>query len=68
MHAAVPVPIYRPGQTAVPHRGGCPTCEHFLGEFVAHGAHVVCRHGSPPVVHADPRGGCAFHLRAPGSD
>jgi hypothetical protein len=48
----LPVPIYRPGQTAVPHRGGCITCEHFHGEFVAHGAHAVCRRDDRPVVHA----------------
>jgi hypothetical protein len=64
----VPAQIYRPGQTAVPCRGGCRTCEHFHGEWMARGVHVVCRQGGRRQVQADPGAGCAFHQRAPGAD
>jgi hypothetical protein len=64
----VPVQIYRPGQTAVPGRGGCRTCTHFHGEQVASGVHVVCKKDGRRQVQASPAGGCAFHEREPGAD
>ena len=63
----LPVMIYRPGQTAAP-GGGCATCERFLGEWLACGAHALCRLGPHRQVQAQPARGCAFHLRAPGAD
>jgi hypothetical protein len=63
----LPVMIYRPGQTAAA-VGGCATCERFLGEWLAHGAHALCRRGPQRQVQAQPSRGCAFHLRAPGAD
>jgi hypothetical protein len=67
-----PVPrliaIYRPGQMAVPAGGGCRTCEHFQGRWIAREAHAVCCRGGRLQVQADPRAGCAFHLRAAGAD
>ncbi len=63
---SLPAMIYRPGGAAS--RGGCGTCEHFHGEWVARGAHAMCRRGARPLVHAQPTRGCAFHLRAPGAE
>lgn len=45
---------------------GCFTCEHFEGEFSAD--HVVCREHERPRVIGDARMGCAFWMRAIGSD
>ena len=45
---------------------GCFTCEHFQGEFSAD--HVVCQQMEKPRVIGDARMGCAFWMRAIGSD
>jgi len=66
--STVPPMIYRPDQTAGTGRGGCRTCEHFHGEWIARGVHAVCRLAGRRQVQADPRQGCAFHGRAPGAD
>jgi hypothetical protein len=63
----LPAMIYRPSRP-MPAQGGCATCEHFHGEWVARGAHAVCRLGGRRQVQAQPTRGCAFHARAPGSD
>jgi hypothetical protein len=68
VESTLPLMIYRPGQTATAGRAGCWTCAYFLGELVAHGAHVVCRRGGQRQVQASPRSGCAFHQREPGTD
>ncbi|MEI7445250.1 MAG: hypothetical protein WCK28_10210 [Burkholderiales bacterium] len=65
--AALPAMIYAPAPPAGA-RAGCRSCEHFHGEWLARGAHAVCRMGARPLVQAQPGRGCAFHLRAPGSD
>ena len=65
--ATLPAMIYRPTQTTAAH-AGCGTCEHFHGEWLARGAHAVCRSGPRPLVQAQPSRGCAFHLRATGVD
>ncbi len=63
----IPAMIYRPVR-AQADRSGCARCEHFHGEWLARGAHAVCRRGPRPLVQALPARGCAFHLRAPGGD
>jgi len=45
---------------------GCLTCEYFRGEFW--GENVVCQQGTKPRVIGDARMGCAFWMRATGSD
>lgn len=45
---------------------GCFTCEHFQGEFYSD--HVVCQQQARPRVIGDARIGCAFWMRAVGSD
>lgn len=65
--AALPAMIYPPAPAAGP-RDGCRSCEHFHGEWIARGAHAVCRFGARPVIQAQPARGCAFHVRAPGAD
>ena len=65
--AALPAMIYPPAPATGP-RDGCRSCEHFHGEWLARGAHAICRFGARPVVQAQPARGCAFHVRAPGSD
>jgi hypothetical protein len=67
LHTALPKMIYRPGAVSAAH-AGCRTCEHFWGEWLARGAHALCRVGGRTSVQARPDQGCAFHLRAPGSD
>jgi hypothetical protein len=47
-------------------RNGCFTCEHFRGEFFAD--HLVCEQQVKPRVIGDAGVGCAFWLRATGSD
>lgn len=59
--------IHRPMRDERGH-GGCSRCEHFHGEWLARGAHALCRLGGRAQVQALPSRGCAFHLRAPGSD
>jgi len=68
MQPALAPLIYRPGQTAAVAPGGCWTCQHFHGELVARGVHVVCRHDELPAVIAQPTNGCAFWIREPGTD
>ena len=45
---------------------GCLTCDHFRGEFW--GDHVVCERMARPSVIGDARIGCAYWMRAVGSD
>jgi hypothetical protein len=45
---------------------GCFTCDHFRGEFW--GANVVCEQQGRPRVIGDAQLGCAFWMRAIGSD
>jgi hypothetical protein len=45
---------------------GCLTCDHFQGEFYAD--HVVCEQQAKPRVIGPPDLGCAFWMRAIGSD
>ncbi len=63
----LPAMIYRPVRAPAA-GGGCATCEHFHGEWLARGAHAICRMGARRQVQAQPSRGCAFHARAPGSD
>jgi hypothetical protein len=45
---------------------GCLTCDHFQGEFYAD--HVVCEQQAKPRVIGPADLGCAFWMRAIGSD
>ena len=45
---------------------GCLTCDYFKGDF--YGGHVVCEQQEKPRVIGAPHLGCAFWLRAVGSD
>lgn len=45
---------------------GCLTCEFFRGQWS--GGHVVCERFERPTVIGAPQLGCAYWLRAIGSD
>jgi hypothetical protein len=66
----MPVPIvayFSPHALAIGARArGCLTCEFNQGERYAE--HVVCRQQAKPRVIGCPTMGCAFWLRAVGSD
>lgn len=64
---AQPLSFFSPHALAVGARArGCLTCEHFKGDFC--GGHVFCAQQDQPRVIGDATIGCAFWMRAVGSD
>jgi hypothetical protein len=68
--AAIPGLTFSPW---VDHKGarsrGCNTCDHWWGEFTKGSHHIVCEKDYPwHHVPGDAKNGCAFWMRAIGSD